>query len=133
AFSGNQTRGAEMERDRGEWTEEDERHPEGEPKPMPVQEEGLAVGLEAQTTSTRRPIRRSPTRSGFRARPRRPISTSPPGRSRPHSRRPRKRTSRAEPAPSGGEQALRTIAAWLSRPPETRRRSASTRRGWCRA
>jgi hypothetical protein len=37
-----------MERDREEWTEEDERHPEGEPKPMPVQEEGLAVGLEAQ-------------------------------------------------------------------------------------
>jgi hypothetical protein len=33
-------------RDREEWTDEDERQPEGEPKPMPVQEEGLAVGLE---------------------------------------------------------------------------------------
>jgi hypothetical protein len=37
-----------MERDREEWTEEDERHPEPAEKPMPVQEEGLAVGLEAQ-------------------------------------------------------------------------------------
>jgi hypothetical protein len=37
-----------VERDREEWTEEDERHPEGKEKPMPVQEEGLAVGLEAQ-------------------------------------------------------------------------------------
>jgi hypothetical protein len=35
-------------RDREEWTDEDEREPEGEPRPMPVQEEGLAVGLEAQ-------------------------------------------------------------------------------------
>jgi hypothetical protein len=35
-----------MERDREEWTEEDERHPEGEPGPMPVLEEGLATGLE---------------------------------------------------------------------------------------
>lgn len=35
------------DRDRGEWTDEKERHPEGEEKPMPVQEEGLAVGLEA--------------------------------------------------------------------------------------
>jgi len=34
-------------RDREEWTDEDERHPEGAEKPMPVQEEGLAVGLEA--------------------------------------------------------------------------------------
>jgi hypothetical protein len=38
----------DIERDREEWTEEDEREPEGPPKPMPVQEEGLAVGLEAQ-------------------------------------------------------------------------------------
>jgi hypothetical protein len=38
----------EIERDREEWTEEDERHPEPPEKPMPVQEEGLAVGLEAQ-------------------------------------------------------------------------------------
>jgi hypothetical protein len=37
-----------MERDRERWTDEDERHPEGEPGPMPVQEEGLAVGLEGQ-------------------------------------------------------------------------------------
>ena len=37
-----------MERDREEWTDEDERHPEGEPGAMPVQEEGLAVGLEGQ-------------------------------------------------------------------------------------
>ena len=29
-----------------EWTEEDERHPGGAEKPMPVQEEGLALGLE---------------------------------------------------------------------------------------
>jgi hypothetical protein len=36
----------DIERDREEWTEEDERHPEGEPGPMPVQEEGLATGLE---------------------------------------------------------------------------------------
>lgn len=35
------------DRDRGEWTDEKERHPEGDEKPMPVQEEGLAVGLEA--------------------------------------------------------------------------------------
>jgi hypothetical protein len=35
-----------MERDREEWTDEHERHPEGEPGPMPVQEEGLATGLE---------------------------------------------------------------------------------------
>jgi hypothetical protein len=35
------------DRDRGEWTDEKERHPEGHEKPMPVQEEGLAVGLEA--------------------------------------------------------------------------------------
>ena len=35
------------DRDRVEWTVEKERHPEGEEKPMPVQEEGLAVGLEA--------------------------------------------------------------------------------------
>jgi len=34
------------EREREEWNEEDERHPEGEPGPMPVQEEGFAVGLE---------------------------------------------------------------------------------------
>jgi hypothetical protein len=38
----------DIERDREEWTEEDERRPEGRPKPMPVQEEGLAVGLEGQ-------------------------------------------------------------------------------------
>lgn len=37
-----------MERDREEWTDEEERHPEGREKAMPVQEEGLAVGLEAQ-------------------------------------------------------------------------------------
>jgi hypothetical protein len=36
------------ERDREEWTGEDERHPEGKEKPMPVQEEGLAVGLEGE-------------------------------------------------------------------------------------
>jgi hypothetical protein len=36
------------ERDRDQWTDEDEREPEGPEKPMPVQEEGLAVGLEAQ-------------------------------------------------------------------------------------
>jgi hypothetical protein len=35
------------DRDRREWTDEKERHPEGDEKPMPVQEEGLAVGLEA--------------------------------------------------------------------------------------
>jgi hypothetical protein len=35
------------ERNREEWTDEDERHPEGAEHPMPVQEEGLAVGLEA--------------------------------------------------------------------------------------
>jgi len=35
------------DRDRGEWTDEKERHPEGDQKPIPVQEEGLAVGLEA--------------------------------------------------------------------------------------
>ena len=35
------------ERDREEWTDEDERHPKRPEKPMPVQEEGLAVGLEA--------------------------------------------------------------------------------------
>jgi hypothetical protein len=38
---------SDIERDREEWTEDDERHPEGEPGPMPVQEEGLAVGIEA--------------------------------------------------------------------------------------
>jgi hypothetical protein len=36
-----------MDRDREEWTEEDERDPEGDPGAMPVQEEGLAVNLEA--------------------------------------------------------------------------------------
>ncbi len=38
------------EKEREEWTEDDERHPEGEEseEPMPVQEVGLAVGLEAQ-------------------------------------------------------------------------------------
>ena len=35
-----------MERDREEWTDEDERHPGGAEKPMPLQEEGLALGLE---------------------------------------------------------------------------------------
>ena len=35
------------DRNREEWTDEDERHPEGAEQPMPVQEEGLAVGLEA--------------------------------------------------------------------------------------
>jgi hypothetical protein len=35
------------ERNREEWTDEDERHPEGAEQPMPVQEEGWAVGLEA--------------------------------------------------------------------------------------
>jgi hypothetical protein len=38
----------DIDRDRSEWTEEDERHPEGKEQPMPVQEEGLAVGLEGQ-------------------------------------------------------------------------------------
>lgn len=38
----------DIQRDREEWTEEDERHPEGAEQPMPVQEEGLAVGLEGQ-------------------------------------------------------------------------------------
>jgi hypothetical protein len=38
------------ERDREEWTDEDERHlaGEGEEQPIPVQEAGLAVGLEGQ-------------------------------------------------------------------------------------
>jgi hypothetical protein len=35
-----------MERDREEWTDEDERHPGGAEEPMPVQEQGLAMGLE---------------------------------------------------------------------------------------
>jgi hypothetical protein len=35
-----------VERDREEWTGEDERHPGGAEEPMPVQEEGLAMGLE---------------------------------------------------------------------------------------
>jgi hypothetical protein len=38
----------DTERDREEWTDEDERHPGGAEEPMPVQEEGLAVGLEGQ-------------------------------------------------------------------------------------
>ncbi len=38
----------DIERDREEWTDEDERRPEGAEEPMPVQEEGLAVGLEGQ-------------------------------------------------------------------------------------
>jgi hypothetical protein len=38
----------DAERDREQWTDEDERHPEGAEEPMPVQEEGLAVGLEGQ-------------------------------------------------------------------------------------
>ena len=38
----------DAERDREEWTDEDERHPEGAEEPMPVQEDGLAVGLEGQ-------------------------------------------------------------------------------------
>ena len=37
-----------MESEREEWTDEDERHPEPAERPMPVQEEGLAVGLEGQ-------------------------------------------------------------------------------------
>jgi hypothetical protein len=37
----------DVERDREEWTDEDERRPEGDREPMPVQEEGIAVGLEA--------------------------------------------------------------------------------------
>ena len=41
----------DTERDREEWTEEDERHPEREEKPMPVQEEGMAVGLEGEDGS----------------------------------------------------------------------------------
>ena len=41
----------DIEGDRKEWTEEDERHPEGQEKPMPVQEEGLAVGLEGEDGS----------------------------------------------------------------------------------
>jgi hypothetical protein len=41
----------DIERDREEWTGEDERHPEGKEKPMPVQEEGLAVGLEGEDGS----------------------------------------------------------------------------------
>ena len=36
------------ERDREEWTEEDERHPTGEPGPMQIQDEGIAMNLEAQ-------------------------------------------------------------------------------------
>ena len=36
------------ERDREEWTDEDERHPEGEPGPMQIQDEGIAMNLEAQ-------------------------------------------------------------------------------------
>jgi hypothetical protein len=36
------------ERDREEWTDEDERHPEGEPGPMQLQDEGIAMNLEAQ-------------------------------------------------------------------------------------
>jgi hypothetical protein len=35
-----------MERDRREWTDEDERHPGRAEEPIPVQEEGLAMGLE---------------------------------------------------------------------------------------
>jgi hypothetical protein len=38
----------DVERDREEWTDDDERRPEGAEEPMPVQEEGLAVGLEGQ-------------------------------------------------------------------------------------
>ena len=38
----------DVERDREEWTDEDERQPEAAPEPMPVQEEGMAVGLEGQ-------------------------------------------------------------------------------------
>jgi hypothetical protein len=38
----------DIEKNREEWTEEDERHPEGREQPMPVQEEGLALGLEGQ-------------------------------------------------------------------------------------
>jgi hypothetical protein len=38
----------DTERDREEWTDEDERHPEGAEHPMPVEEEGIAVGLEGQ-------------------------------------------------------------------------------------
>jgi hypothetical protein len=38
----------DIERNREEWTEQDERHPDPPEKPMPVQEEGIAVGLEAQ-------------------------------------------------------------------------------------
>ena len=36
------------QRDREEWTDEDERHPEGEPGPMQLQDEGIAMNLEAQ-------------------------------------------------------------------------------------
>jgi hypothetical protein len=38
----------DVERDREEWTDEDERRPDGAEEPIPVQEEGLAVGLEGQ-------------------------------------------------------------------------------------
>jgi hypothetical protein len=38
----------DAERERDQWTDEDERHPEGAEEPIPVQEEGLAVGLEGQ-------------------------------------------------------------------------------------
>jgi hypothetical protein len=38
----------DIEKDRDQWTDEDERHPEGAEEPIPVQEEGLAVGLEGQ-------------------------------------------------------------------------------------
>ena len=38
----------DTDRDREEWTDEDERHPGGAEEPIPVQEEGLAVGLEGQ-------------------------------------------------------------------------------------
>jgi len=36
------------EPDREEWTDEDERHPEDEPGPMQLQDEGIAMNLEAQ-------------------------------------------------------------------------------------
>jgi hypothetical protein len=38
----------DVEKGREEWTDEDERRPGGDEKPIPVQEEGMAVGLEGQ-------------------------------------------------------------------------------------
>jgi hypothetical protein len=45
-FSDDERSETNIERDREEWTEEDERHPDPPEQPMPVKEEGIAVGLE---------------------------------------------------------------------------------------